>query len=69
MTVSFVGHARPMRARGERGLRSAIVRTIQGAIPAIKEACKVAFVLASLLTVMIALSALDLWIWVPQVRN
>jgi hypothetical protein len=68
MTVSFVGHARPMRARGERGFRSAIAR-LKGAIPAIKEACKVAFVLASLLTVIIALSALDLWIWVPQVRN
>jgi len=69
MTVSFVGHATPMQARDERVFRSAVARTVKAAIPAIKEGCKVAFVLAGLLTVMIALAALDVWIWVPHFKN
>jgi hypothetical protein len=69
MTVSFVGHATPMQARGERAFRSAVTKTIRAATPAIKEACKVAFALAGLLIVMITLAALDLWIWVLHVKN
>ena len=65
MTVSFVGHA----ARAEGVFRSAVTRTITAATPAIKEGCKVAFVLVGLLAVMIALAALDVWIWVPHFNN
>ena len=36
--------------------------------PAIKQGCKVAFVLAGLLAVMIGLAALDVWIWVPHFK-
>jgi len=69
MSVSFVGHATLMQARDERVFRSAITRAVKATTPTIKEGCKVAFVLASLLTVMIALAALDVWIWVPHFRN
>jgi hypothetical protein len=69
MTVSFFGHATPMRARDERIFRSAVSRTVTAATYAIKEGCKVAFALAGLLTVMIALMALDVWIWVPHLGN
>jgi hypothetical protein len=69
MTVSFVGHAAPMQARDERIFRSAVTRAIKAATPAIKECCKVAFALAGFLTVMIALAALDVWIWVPHFKN
>jgi len=69
MTVSFFGHAAPMHARDERVSRPAVTRTIKVATSAIKEGCKVAFVLASALTVMAALAALDIWIWVPHFRN
>jgi hypothetical protein len=69
MTASFVGHARPMQARDEQVFRSAISRIVTAATSAIKEGCKVAFALAGLLTFMIALAALDVWIWVPHFRN
>jgi hypothetical protein len=64
MTVSVVGHA----ARAEGVFRPAITRTIKAAIPAIKQGCKVAFVIAGLLAVMIALAALDVWIWLPHFK-
>jgi hypothetical protein len=66
MTVGFFGHAAPMHVRNERALRSAVTRTVKAAIFTIKEGCKVVFVLAGLLTVMIVLVALDVWIWVPH---
>ena len=66
MTVSFVGHATPVQARDVRVVRSAISRTVTAATSGIKEGSKVAFALAGLLTVMIALAALDVWIWVPH---
>jgi hypothetical protein len=69
MTVSFFGHAAPLQARDERVFRSAVSRTVTAATSAIKEGCKVAFAIAGLLTVMIALAALDVWIWVPHFRN
>ena len=69
MTVSFFGHAAPLQARDERVFRSAVSRTVTAATSAIKEGCKVAFALVSLLTAMIVLAALDVWIWVPQFRN
>ncbi len=59
MTAGFVAHAAPMQARGKRVFRSAVTGTVKLATPAIREACKVAFVLAGLLTVMIALVALE----------
>jgi hypothetical protein len=58
-----------MQAHGERVFRSSVTRIIKRATPAIKEACKVALVLAGLLTVMIALVALDVWIWVPRFNH
>jgi hypothetical protein len=69
MTASFVGHAAPMQARDERVFRSAVMGAVKAATPAIKKGCKVAFALAGLLTVMIALAALDVWIWVPPFKN
>jgi hypothetical protein len=69
MTASFVGHAAPMQARDEQVFRSAVTRTVKAATPAIKQGCKVAFALARLLTVMIALAALDVWIWLPHFKN
>jgi hypothetical protein len=69
MTVSFFGHAAPLQARDERVFRSAVSRTVTAAPSAIKEGCKVAFAIAGLLTVMIALAALDVRIWVPHFRN
>jgi hypothetical protein len=69
MTASYVGHAAPMQARDERVYRSAVTRAVKAATPAIKKGCKVAFALAGLLTVMIALAALDVWIWVPHFKN
>jgi hypothetical protein len=66
MSVSLVGHARPEQARDERVVRSAVSRTVTAATSAIEEGCKVAFALAGLLMVMIALAALDVWIWVPH---
>ena len=69
MTVTFVGRATPIQARGERVYRSAVTNTIKAATLAIKEACKVVFVLAGLLTVMIVLVAQDVWIWVPHFKN
>lgn len=69
MTVSFVGHAAPLQAPDKRAFRSAVTRTVTAATSAIKQGCKVVFALAGLLTVMIALAALDVWIWVPHFRN
>jgi hypothetical protein len=69
MTVSVVGRATPMQSRDERVFWSAIPRTVTAATPALKDGCKVAVALAGLLTVMIALVALDVWIWVPHFRN
>ena len=69
MTASFVGHAAPLQARDERVFRSAVTGAVKAAAPAIKKGCKVAFALAGLLTVMIALAALDVWIWVPHFKN
>ena len=69
MTVNFVGHAAPMRARDERVFRPAVSNTVTAATSALKEGCRVAFVLAGLLAVMIALAALDVWIWVPHFKN
>jgi hypothetical protein len=68
MTMSFVGHATPKPARDEGIFRSAVTRTVKAATPAIKEGCKVAFALAGLLAVMIALAALDVWIWIPRFK-
>jgi hypothetical protein len=69
MTASFVGHAAPLQARDERVFRSAVTKAVKAATPAIKKGCKVAFALAGLLTVMMALAALDVWIWVPHFKN
>jgi hypothetical protein len=69
MTVSFVGHAASLQAPDKRAFRSAVTRTVTAATSAIKQGCKVALALAGLLTVMIALAALDVWIWVPHFRN
>jgi hypothetical protein len=69
MTASFVEHAAPMQARDERVFRSAVAKTVKGEPSAIRKGCKVALALAALLTVMIALAALDVWIWVPHFRN
>ena len=68
MTISFVGHATPKLARDEGVFRSAVTRTVKAATPVIKEGCKVAFALAGLSAVMIALAALDVWIWVPRFK-
>ena len=69
MIVSFVGHITPLRARDRRAFRSAFTRTVKAVTPTIREGCRVAFLLASLLTVLIALAALDVWIWVPHFKN
>ena len=69
MTISFVGHATSRPARDEGVVRSAVTRTVKAATPAITEGYKVAFVLAVLSAVMIALAALDVWIWVPHFNN
>jgi hypothetical protein len=66
MTVSFVGRVTPMQAPDARVFRSAVTRAGKAAIPAIKKACKVVFAVAGFLTVMIALAALDVWIWVSH---
>ena len=66
MTVSFVGRATPMQAPDARVFRSAVARAGKAATLAIKKVCKVAFAVAGLLTVMIALAALDVWIWLPH---
>jgi hypothetical protein len=66
MTVSFVGRATPMQAPDARVFRSAVTRAGTTATPAIKKVCKVAFAVAGFLTVMIALAALDVWIWLPH---
>ena len=66
MTVSFVGRATPMQAPEARFFRTAVTRAGKAANPAIKKACKVAFAVAGFLTVMIALAALDVWIWLPH---
>jgi hypothetical protein len=58
-----------MQPRDERAFRSAVTRTVKAATAAIKEGCKVAFVPAGLLTVMIALTALAVWIWIPHFKN
>jgi hypothetical protein len=68
MTISFVGHAAPKIARDDGVFRSAVTRTVKAATPAIKESCKVAVALAGLLAVMIALMALDVWIWIPRFK-
>jgi hypothetical protein len=65
MTISFVGHA----TRAEGVFRSAVTQTIKAATPAIKQGCKVAFVIAGLLAVMIGLAALDVWIWLPHFKD
>jgi hypothetical protein len=58
MTVSLFGHAAPLPAPDKRVFRSAVTGRVTAATSAIKEGCKVAFALAGLLTVMIALAAL-----------
>jgi hypothetical protein len=68
MTMSFVGHAAPKPAPDGGVFRSAVTRTVKAATPAIKEGCKVAFALSGLLAVMIALAALDVWIWIPRFK-
>ena len=50
MIEPFVGDATPTQARDERGFRSAVTRSVKAATPAIKRGCKVAFVLAGLLS-------------------
>ena len=60
MIEPFVGDATPTQARDERGFRSAVTRSVKAATPAIKRGCKVAFVLAGLLTVVIAFAALGM---------
>lgn len=69
MTVSFVGHAAPMQAPDAGVSRSAVTRIVKAATTVIKNGCKVAFAVAGLSTVMIALGVLDVWIWVPHFRN
>jgi hypothetical protein len=69
MTVSFVEQASSIQAPDTRVFRSAVTRIIRAANPAINKVCKMAFAVAGLLTVMIALAALDVWIWVPHFRN
>jgi hypothetical protein len=69
MTVGYFGHAALMHAQDERVYRFAITRAVKAATTATKEGCKVVFVLASFLTVMTALTALDVWIWVPHFKN
>jgi hypothetical protein len=69
MTLSFVGHAMLIQARDQRVFRPPFTRAVNAIAPVIKEGCKVVFVLASLLTAMIALAALDVWIWVPRFIN
>ncbi len=69
MTTSFVGRATPMQMRGERAFRSAVTTVVKAASPAIKEACKVAIVFAGSLAVMIALVALNVWIWLPRFKH
>jgi hypothetical protein len=69
MAAGFVGYAAPLQARDERVFRSTVTRAVKAATPAIKKGCKVVFALAGLLTVMIALAALDVWIWVPHFKN
>ncbi len=69
MTASFFEHTAPARARDERVFRSAVTRAIKAATPAIKQGCKLAFLLASVLAVIIALAALDVWIWIPHFKN
>jgi hypothetical protein len=58
-----------MQSRDERVFRYAIPRTVTAATSTLKDRCKVAVALAGILTVMIALVALDVWIWVPHFRN
>ena len=58
-----------MDGRDELAFRSAVTRTVKAATPVIIAGCKVVFVLASLLGVMVALAALDLLIWVPHFKN
>jgi hypothetical protein len=65
MTVSFIGRATPTQAPDARVFRYADTRAGKAATPAIKKVCKVAFAIVGFLTVMIALLALDVWIWVP----
>jgi hypothetical protein len=43
--------------------------TAKAASPAIKESCKLAIVLAGSSAVMMALAALDAWIWLPRLRH
>jgi hypothetical protein len=69
MTVSFVERATPTQMRGERAFRSAVTSTVKAARPAIKESCRVAIVLAGSSAVMIALAALDAWIWLPRLGH
>ena len=68
MAISFVGYATPKPARDEGVFRSAVTRAVRVATPAIKQGCKVAFVLAGLLAIMIGLAALDVWIWIPHFK-
>ena len=68
MNVSFVGRATLMQMRGERAFRSAVTRAVKAASPVIKEVCEVAIALAGSLAVMIALVALDVWIWLPRFK-
>ena len=69
MTVSLVGRAPPTQMRGERAFRSAVTMTAKAASPAIKESCKLAIVLAGSSAVMMALAALDAWIWLPRLGH
>jgi hypothetical protein len=69
MIKRFVGDATQTQARDERRFRSAVTRGIKAATPAIKGGCKVAFVLAGLLTVIITFAALGVWIWIPHIQN
>ena len=68
MTISIVGLATPKPARDEGVFRFAVTRIVKAAPPAIKEGCQVAFTLAGFLAVMIALAALDVWIWLPHFK-
>jgi hypothetical protein len=66
MTVSFFERATPMQAPDARVFRSTVTSAGKAATPVIKKICKVAFAVAGFLTVMIALAALDVWIWLPH---
>jgi hypothetical protein len=66
--ASHIGWKRPSlwSSAGKSRILTKRLRAPRFAAPAFKELCKAALVLAILLSIMIALVALDIWIWVPR---